>query len=242
METQEGPAEFVIKMWPWLEANKVRLICAGAALLAIGAVYSLISWQHEQTETSAGEAFTQLLTTAPAGDAAQSAAGYEQLAAKYAGTGAGARAQLQAASILFDAGRYPEAQAQFQKFLNGHSQGELAATAELGLGASLEMQAGKQDEAFNAYQKLTTDFAMSTSVIAAEFALGRISEKQNRLEAAESYYDQAARSGGQMGGTLAQEAQGRMLALKARLAATSKSSASKVSTSTAPTSSIPTLK
>src|SRR5271170_7143566 len=133
MDTQDAPTEILIKLWPWLEANKTRLIGGGAAIVLIAIIYSFVSWQHDQTEISAGEEVTQLIITPPTTlDASQRADAFAQLATKYSGTEAGRRAQLQAAATLFDAGNYAEAQVQFQKFLDAAS-GPLAASAALGV-------------------------------------------------------------------------------------------------------------
>ena len=215
MQTQDAPAEIIFKLWPWLEANKNRLIGALAAVIIVAGIMFFISSHQEQKEVDAGQALTLLLVSPTA--SASNADAFAQLAAKYPGTAAGQRAQLQAAAALFNAGRYPDAQAQFQKFLDATSTGPLAATAQLGVAASLESQ-NKLEAAAAAYQKITSAFAGSASVLPAEFALGRIAEQQNKLTEAMSHYENAARAS--MGGTLAQEAAQRAFAIKAKLAAT----------------------
>jgi predicted negative regulator of RcsB-dependent stress response len=221
METQDASTEFLFKLWPWLEANKNRLIWGGAAIVVIGIVYSFVSWQHEQNAITAGEAFTQIaFTPATTLDAHQRADAFAQLATKYSGTEAGRRAQLQAAATLFDAGNYAEAQTQFQKFLDA-SAGPLAASAALGVAASLEAQ-GKADQAATAYLKVTSSYSGSPADLQAEFSLGRLAEEQGKLAEAESYYENAARAG-QAGGTLSEEAQGKAYELKMKLAAVQKS-------------------
>jgi predicted negative regulator of RcsB-dependent stress response len=173
MQTQDAPAEILFKFWPWFEANKNRLIAIGVALLAVLGIYSFLTWQHDQKETAAGEALTQLLVTPVAGaNAGQMADAFARVAAKYPGTAAGQRAQLQAASALFDAGRYPEAQAQFQKSLADSAAGALAATAQLGVAACLEAQ-GKP-EAVAAYQKVVSGYPGSTCEQTAKAALARL--------------------------------------------------------------------
>ena len=221
-----------MKLWPWLEANKNRIIGVAAAILVIAGIYSFITWQHEQAELSAGQAFTDLLMAPPAGNPSQEASALEALAAKYSGTAAGARSQLQAASVLYDAGNYTDAQAQFQKYLDGQPGGVLASIAQLGVAASLEAQ-GQLDAAFAAYEKVVAGHSASSEATSAEFALGRIAEKQGKLEAAASYYEQAAQAR-QMGGSLAQEAYGRMLEIKSKLAAANKTQTPAPAASTAP--------
>ena len=173
MQTQDAPAEILFKFWPWLEANKTRLIAAGVGLVAIFGVYSFVTWQHEKTEAEAGDALTQLLVApAPGTKPEDQASGFARLAEKYAGTAAGQRAQLQAASAFFEAGRFDDAAAQFQKSLAGGVSGALAATAQLGLASCLEAQ-GKA-EAVAAYQKVISTYPSSSSEQAAKAALARL--------------------------------------------------------------------
>ena len=223
MQTQDAPAEIIFKLWPWLEANKTRLIGAGVAILIVVGVLYFISSQREQKEIDAGQALTMLLVTpTPNANSGQMATNFAKLAEKYPGTAAGQRAQLQAAATMFGAGHYADAQAQFQKCLDASASGPLAATAELGVATSLEAQ-NKLDLATAAYQKVTSGFAGSASVLPAEFALGRIAEQQNKLAEAVAHYEKAARA--TLGGTLAQDAAQRAFEIKAKLAAAPKPAA-----------------
>jgi TolA-binding protein len=215
MQTQDAPAEFLFKLWPWLEANRNKLIGALAAILVVMAVGYFISAQHAQREVDAGQALTMLMVSPPA-NSSQAADALAALASKYAGTAAGQRAQLQAGAALFNAEKYPEAQAQFQKFLDANPSGTLAATAQLGVGACLEAQ-NKTDLAANAYQRVVLAFKDSPSVPEADFALGRIAEQQNKLTEAMTYYQDAARAA--MGGSLAQEAMIHASEMKTKIAA-----------------------
>jgi predicted negative regulator of RcsB-dependent stress response len=174
MQTQDAPAEILFKFWPWLEANKNRLIAGVVAILAAWAIYAFVSWRHEQKEVAAGQALSQLLVTASPGAAGvgQMVDAFARLAAQYPGTAAGERAQLQAAAALFNAGRYADAQAQFQKFLAGNSTSPLASTAQLGVATSLEAQ-GKP-EAVSEYQKVVSRYSGSACEQIAKGALARL--------------------------------------------------------------------
>ncbi len=220
MDTQDASTEFLIKLWPWLEANKNRLIAGGGAIVLIGLIYSFVSWHHGQNEINAGEALTQILITpATSINASQQADQLAKFGAEYPGTEAAKRAQLQSAATFFEAGSYPEAQAQFQKFLDAYT-GPLAATAALGVAASLEAQ-GKLDPAATAYQRVTSIYSSSPANLLAQYSLGRLAEEQGKLAEAESYYESAAQPG-QAGGTVSEEAAGRAYELKMKLAATQK--------------------
>ena len=216
--TSDAPAEIIFKLWPWLEANKQRLIIAAVVAVIIAGILFFISSQQEQKAIDAGLAVTSLmLNPAQTGNPAQLADSLGKLATQYAGTPAGLRAQLQAAGTLFMAGNYAEAQSQFEKFLGANMSGPLAATAELGLGASLEAQ-NKADAAAAAYQRVISQFPGSACVADAEFALGRIAESQNKLADAESHFEKVAIAAG-MGGTLVQEARMRAAELQVKIAA-----------------------
>ncbi|HTB85860.1 MAG TPA: tetratricopeptide repeat protein [Candidatus Sulfotelmatobacter sp.] len=214
--TTDAPTEFILKFWPWLEANKNRLIIAVVVVVGAYGVYCYSNSQKAQKEISAGEALTQLLMTPPAGVNAADA--LSQLAARYPGTAAAQRAQLQSAATLFGGGHYPEAQAAFQKFLDSNSSGgPLAAIAQMGVAASLEAQ-NKLDDAATAYQKVSTTYANQGAALPALCALGRIAEEQGHLTEALGNY-QAAAHAGQAGGSLAQQAQIAVVELQAKIAA-----------------------
>ena len=214
--TTDAPTEFILKIWPWLEANKNRLIIGVVVVVAAYGMYSYSNSQKAQREITAGESLTQLMMNPPAGMSPADA--LAQLAAKYPGTAAAQRAQLQSAASLFGEGHYPEAQAAFQKYLDlNTSGGALSAIAEMGIGASLEAQ-NKLDEAATAYQKVATTYANQGAALPALCALGRIAEEQGHLTEALGNY-QAAANAGQAGGSLSQQAQIEVAELKAKIAA-----------------------
>lgn len=223
MQTPDAPAEIIFKIWPWLEANKNRLIGMLAAIIVVAGILFFISSQREQREVDAGQALTSLMVNPTLNaNGGQISEAFAQLAAKYAGTAAGQRAQLQAGATLFNAGKYADAQAQFQKYLDAGALTPLAATAELGVAACLEAQ-NKLEPAVAAYQKVVSVYAGSSSVPPAEFALGRIAEQQNKLTEAISHYENTARAS--LGGSMAQEAAARASELKAKIAAAPKPAA-----------------
>lgn len=216
MQTQDAPAELIFKLWPWIEANKNRLIGALVAVIAAAGIFYFYSSQKEQHEIEAGQALTAVLMNPGNADSTKAVDSLTQMASKYSGTAAAKRAQLQTAGNLFAAGRYAEAQAEFQKFLDPNPGGQIAATAQLGIAASLEAQ-DKTDLAVAAYQKVITSYSTSTCVEQAEFALGRIAEQQNKLTDAVNHYQNAARFG--MSTSLAQEAAMRAAEIREKIPA-----------------------
>jgi len=220
MDTQDVSTEVLFKLWPWLEANKNKLIGGAVIIVVIAVIYSYITWERGQNEITSGEAFTQLLfQNSGRANPSEEANDFLALASKYAGTEAGQRAQLQAASVLFESGNYADAQVQFQNFADSHT-GALAAIANLGAGASLEAQ-GKLDGAAAAYQRIGSAHADPGSYLQAQFSLGRLAEQKGKLTEAEGYYESAAQFG-RAGGTISEEAQGRAYEIKMKLSAPQK--------------------
>jgi predicted negative regulator of RcsB-dependent stress response len=177
MQTQDASSELLFKLWPWLEANKKGLIIGVVVAGLAVAGYSFLSAQRSQNEAAAGKEFTDLLfSPAASSSAPQFAGAFAKVAASHPGTAAAERAQLQAGATLFNAGQYAEAQTQFQKFLNSeNSGGALAATAQLGVAASLE--ALDKPEALTAYQKVVAGYAGTVSAEVAKQAVARLTPK-----------------------------------------------------------------
>ena len=54
MQTQDAPTAFLFKVWPWIEANKNRVIVGAGIIIVAIFVYSYFSWQRDQNEIAAG--------------------------------------------------------------------------------------------------------------------------------------------------------------------------------------------
>ena len=50
---------YLYKLWPWVEANKNRLIGAGIIAVIAGFIISFYFWRQNQNEIAAGEALTE---------------------------------------------------------------------------------------------------------------------------------------------------------------------------------------
>jgi predicted negative regulator of RcsB-dependent stress response len=213
MQTQDAPTEFLIKFWPWFEANRNRIIGFAVAVVVIVLAVYFYSTEQAQKAVDAGRAYTQLQLNQPPNPTVQQVADeFQQLANKYPGTIAGQRALAQAASVLFSAGRYADAQADFQKLAAINAAGPLAASAQLGVGACLEAQ-NQLDAAATAYHAVLSGFPNSAETLPAKFSLGRVLEAQNKPSEAASYYGEVAHS--PLGGSLAQEAAERLAHIQA---------------------------
>ncbi len=212
MQAQDTTTLFLFKLWPWVEANRNRLIAGAAivprALFAIGHAPG----PRGARARAAGQALTQAALSGggPSPDA------YLKVAAQYPGTLAGQRALLQGAAALFDAGKYSDAQAQFQKFLDAHPDGEFSGQAAIGVAASLEAE-GKTDLAVGAYQKVISDASDAVAVSAAKFSLARIEESQGRLNDALVLYQDVASA--DAGTSIGSEPAMRLMELRSKLPA-----------------------
>jgi predicted negative regulator of RcsB-dependent stress response len=212
MQAQDSTTLFLFKLWPWVEANKNRLI-AGAAIAVIAIfIIWFVACQRESKEIAAGQALTQVALSS----GGPSAGAYLKIAEQHPGTVAGQRALLQGAAALFDAGKFTDAQAQFQKFLDAYSDSEFSGQAALGVAASLDAQ-GKTDLAVGAYQRVISSSSDATVASAAKFGLARIEESQGRPNDALVLYQDVARAN--PGGSLGSEATMRLMELRSKLPA-----------------------
>ncbi|MGA2853292.1 MAG: tetratricopeptide repeat protein [Verrucomicrobiota bacterium] len=213
MQVQDTTTLFFLKWWPWVEANKNRLIAGGAIAAAAVFVIWFMVCQRESNEIAAGRALTQVTISSrgPLADA------YLNVARQHPGTVAGQRALLQGAAALFDAGKFPDAQTQFQKFLDAHPVSEFSGQAALGVAASMDAQ-GKTDQAVGAYQRVINSSSDATVVSAAKFGLARIEESQGKFNDAIVLYQDVARAN--PNGSLGSEAAMRSMELRSKLPAT----------------------
>jgi predicted negative regulator of RcsB-dependent stress response len=217
MESQDTATLFLFKIWPAIEANKKRILWGAGAFGLLVLVILIFSWQRDQKEINAGQAFTQLMVSVQANTSpAQLASGFLKVASDYAGTAAAQRAQLQGAADLFTAGNYADAQTQFQKFADDYPNSPLMATAELGLASTLEAL-GKTDAALDAYKKTIENYSDLPAQMSAKFSAARIYEQQGKSADAIRYYEEVSRNGS--GSTLGQQAMLKAVELKATLPA-----------------------
>ena len=191
MQTQELTAsDQLLKLWAWIDANS-KAIAYGLALLLIAIfVLTFYNYRQNQKEITAGEALTQVGMSNTGGSLADATL---KIATEYAGTLAGKRALLQGATTLFAIDKWPEAQVQFQKFLDMYPDNLLAPQAALGVAACLDAQ-GKTDLAIGAYQKAIAQTSDANVVATAKFALARIAEAQGKFADADKLYAEIARA------------------------------------------------
>jgi predicted negative regulator of RcsB-dependent stress response len=213
MQAQDTAMAYFFKLWSWVEAN-AKHVFIGAGILAVAIVLaSYYFWRQNQTEIIAGQALTQLLISTNS-DAGQLANAYLKIAADYSDTQTGGRALMLGATTLFESGKYPEAQAQFKKYLDQHSADTFSAQAALGVAACLDAQ-GQMDPAASAYRRVISGFSDPNAVDAARYALAKINEQQGKLADAENLYGTVARNNPNT--PLGSEAAFRAVQLRAKL-------------------------
>ena len=211
MQAQDTTTLYLLKLWPWIEANKNRLIGGAVIIAAAIFIYSFFSYQT-RTKGNRRGAGAGATVRHPGRSHGRSV---PEDCREYPGTAAGQRALLQGAAALFEAGKYPEAQAQFQKFLDSHPGSELAGQAALGVATSLDAQ-GKP--AATEFQAVVNNYSDPAIVSAAKFALGRIAESQGKLNEAFACFEDAARLN--PGSTLGYEAGMHVLELRNKVSTT----------------------
>jgi predicted negative regulator of RcsB-dependent stress response len=215
MELQDAPANYFFKLWPKIEANWIRIAFGGGVIVVVAVLISFYSWQRDQREINAGKALTQIMLSAPRNATGnQQADSFLKIAGDYQGTSAGQRAWLQGAALLFEAGRYADAQTQFQKFLDAHPDSMFAAQAALGVATSLDAQ-GKTDLAAGAYQRVIGISSDAMAANSAKYALAQIDERQNKLTDALKLYEDIVHNN--PNSSLASEAGLRAMELKMKL-------------------------
>jgi predicted negative regulator of RcsB-dependent stress response len=223
MQLQDAPATYFYKLWPWFEANRIRIIWGGGVIVVAAGLISFYSWQRDQKEIVAGKALTQVMRSIPRNaTASQQADLYLKIITDYQGTSAGQRALLQGAAMLFEAGRYADAQTQFQKFLDIHPDSFFAAQAALGVATSLDAQ-DKTDAAAGVYQRIINSYSDAVAVDSARFALAQINERQGKLAEAVNLYEAIVRYN--PNGSLGSEAGLRLMELKMKLQSASPATA-----------------
>lgn len=210
MQAQDSTTLFFYQLWSWIEANRNRLIGGAVAVAFVILVIWFMVSQRAAREVAAGQALTRVVLSSATGQADA----YLKIAEQYSSTAAGKRAQLLGAAAQFEAGKFAEAQAAFQKYLDAHPDGEFSGQAGLGVATSLEAQ-GKTDLAASAYQRLINTSPDVAAVSSARFALARIDESLGRLNDALNLYQSVLNNA--PGNLLGSEAAMRLVDLKSKL-------------------------
>ena len=184
------------RAWAWfaVKKNRQQVLFAGGALLVVGLAASIYFWRKSAVEVSASDALSRVeaLLAVPGGARNESAEAYLEVANEHPGTGAGARALLQAGAVFFTQSKYSDALTQFQRFSRDYPESSFRGQALLGNAACLDALA-KTDEAAAAYRTLFEQRPSEIVAPQAKFALARIYESQGKLDQARGLYEELAR-------------------------------------------------
>ncbi|HXT13350.1 MAG TPA: tetratricopeptide repeat protein [Candidatus Angelobacter sp.] len=213
MESDITESELLYKLWAWGDRYKKQLLAALIVLAIAGIVIAF--WLTHQTarQNDANMALSRLTSQQLGPNAPEPAPGdFLKIATDFPNTDAGQRAMLIGASDLFASGKYDEAQAQFQKFLQQYANSPFTAQAALGVAASYDAM-GKTNDAVSSYQAVIDRYPAEIAVASqANLALAHLLETQGKFKDARDKYEELA---AQVPGTIGSEAGIRLQALNA---------------------------
>ena len=197
MDSEATQSADFYKLVAWLHKNQKQVLVAAVAVLLVGGgifAYTAIS---KQKEISAGEALSDLRPprTAPGTQPTPvSPDAYLKVAADHPGTSGGARALLMAAGAFFEAGKFKDAQTQFQRFVADYPENPLVTQARIGVAASLEAQ-GEAAQATAKYQEIISQHPNDSVAPQAKSALARLYVAQGKNAEAFKLYEELAKTG-----------------------------------------------
>jgi tetratricopeptide (TPR) repeat protein len=173
-------------------ANRNRVLAGGIVVVLIAAVTAFYVINKNQHETDANQEFM----SQPLGMSAADSPSVENLlgiSQHYAGTSAGADAQLLAAKELFLNSKFDESEQAFNKFITENPGNPLVPQAQVGVAVALE-SAGKVSDAVTKYKEIAAVYASQPNIaFPVKLTLGRLSEAQGKPDLAVSFYEDLAR-------------------------------------------------
>lgn len=196
MHSETTDSTRLYELLAWLELNRKRVIILACSVLAVIVLYHVYSWYRAQRELKASHALLSLRTQNRRSAAATppSPAEILDVAARFGATDAGKRAVLLAASGLYTDGKYAEAQAQFERFVQQDPKSPLASIAALGVASCLDAL-DRTDAAVSAYRSVIDRYAEDAAATQARLALAALYEDQKQPEKALDIYDELTRQG-----------------------------------------------
>ena len=188
MQSEKAQATWFYDGMGWLETHRKQSMQAAAVVVVLALLVSYYFYSHNAKEDAAGAGFSQLILNRATPE------DYVNFQAANHGTQAAPKALLMAGEEYFAIGKYPEAQAQFQKLRQEYRNSPFVSQASLGIAASLDA-AGKVDDAISAYSDLT-HLSGDVASLQAEFALGRLYEVKGQLDKSVENFDAVNQAAG----------------------------------------------
>jgi outer membrane protein assembly factor BamD (BamD/ComL family) len=177
----------------WFVTYKKPIIWTVLILLVAGMGTGFFFWRQDAREQNANMALSKLTTSGlMATEQMVAPEALLKITAEHPNTEAGGRALLMAAVTLYEQGKYPEAKAQFERYLRQYRESPFADQAALGVAASLDAQ-GKITEAVAAYTDLVQHHSMENVAPQARIALARLYTRQGKLQQAKDLYTELSR-------------------------------------------------
>jgi predicted negative regulator of RcsB-dependent stress response len=189
MQQELSHSPFLMNAVVWFDKNRKQVIWGAVGVIAAGAVVGFYLWAKANQEVNAGKSLSQAMLAMARGESPEAML---RVAMVNAGTPAGEQAQLLGANAFFTAGKYAEAQTQFELFTRNYATSPLAPQARLGVAACLAAQ-GRTDDAVRAYKELVDRYPAAASTPQAKFALASLYESQGKLEAALGLFEEVVR-------------------------------------------------
>lgn len=192
MESDATQSTLFYDAWKWGDKHRKQIAWGAVVVLVVALAITAVILQKNAKRDEANEALSKL-TTHTGNAPAVTPENLLKVYSDYPGTDAGSRALLLAATALFDSGKYQEAEAQFQKFVQSYGDSEFVGQAMLGVAASLDAQ-GKTNDAIAAYQRVIQRRPNDNVVPQAKFALGRLYEAQGKWDEARNQFEDTYRT------------------------------------------------
>lgn len=180
MDSDVTQSAFFYNLLDWGEAHKKHLLIGLIAAVVVGLGITFYFVHQSQVQDDANNALSKVLVRTSPNSPEPTPEAFMRVANDYPNTDGGKRALLLAASEFFTLGKYDEARAKFQGFLQEHPDSPFAGQAALGIASCMEAQ-GKIDDAMNAYRNAADRYQTPNVAPQARLALARLYQTQGKL-------------------------------------------------------------
>lgn len=191
MDAEQTQSDSWLTFQAWLEVNKRKVMIWAAVVLGVVLLAIVVISYQAQKEQRASEALSAVRTPATGATVplTGTADAYLKVARDHAGTKAGARALLLAATTRFQENAYADAQKLFEQFTRDYPESPWLPQAFFGVASSLDAQQ-KTAEASKQFEELRRRFPNHAVADETKLALARLYEGQNRQAEAFKLYDE----------------------------------------------------
>jgi predicted negative regulator of RcsB-dependent stress response len=191
MDAETQSTEVYLKVLEWLHVNRKQLTIGAVSVVVIAVVWGFMVYSKNQKDADANAAFFAVPIENTMRGEAVSPTPLLSVASEYQGTPGAEHAQIMAAQELFLQGKYPEAGAQFNQFIENYPDSVLIPQAKMGVAASLEAQ-GKINDAAQKYHDLILAYPSDMDVVSpAKLTLARLMQDAQPQQALGLYSELA---------------------------------------------------